>query len=103
MSEYYLLTFNEDWADEHNVPALACMTEEQYEKWKAKDITVDDGIIRAHLGNGGECFEEKFEKYKTAGELVTARIVKVTKVSEEFHKTFHKANLDTLSLSNVFD
>lgn len=31
--KYYLLTFNEDYGDEHNVPAIACMTEEEYNKW----------------------------------------------------------------------
>jgi hypothetical protein len=30
---YKLLVFNEDWADEHDVPALAVMSEENYEKW----------------------------------------------------------------------
>jgi hypothetical protein len=33
MNKYYLLTFNEDWADEHDVPALECMTEEEYSEW----------------------------------------------------------------------
>jgi hypothetical protein len=31
--KYYLLTFDEDYADEHNVPALDCFTEQQYNKW----------------------------------------------------------------------
>lgn len=31
--KYYLLTFNEDYADEHDVPALSCMKEEDYNKW----------------------------------------------------------------------
>lgn len=33
MQKYFLLVFNEDWADEHNVPAQACFTETQYNKW----------------------------------------------------------------------
>lgn len=33
MQKYFLLVFNEDWADEHNVPAQACFTEAQYDKW----------------------------------------------------------------------
>lgn len=33
MNKYYLLTFNEDYGDEHNIPALACMNEEEYQKW----------------------------------------------------------------------
>ncbi len=31
---YKLLIFNQDWADEHNVPALACFTEIEFEDWK---------------------------------------------------------------------
>lgn len=31
--KYYLLTFNDDWADEHNVPALQCFNEKDYNKW----------------------------------------------------------------------
>jgi hypothetical protein len=31
--KYYLLTFNDDYADEHNVPALECFNEKDYEKW----------------------------------------------------------------------
>ena len=31
--KYYLLQYNEDFADEMNVPALACFTEEEYNKW----------------------------------------------------------------------
>jgi len=34
MQKYYLLIFNEDYADEHNVPACACLTENQYNKWR---------------------------------------------------------------------
>lgn len=33
MSKFYLLTFSDDWADEHDVPALECMTEDEYLKW----------------------------------------------------------------------
>lgn len=31
---YYLLMFNEDWADEHSVPALAVMNEKEFDTWK---------------------------------------------------------------------
>lgn len=33
MDKYYLLTFNEDFADKFDVPALECMTEEEYNNW----------------------------------------------------------------------
>lgn len=32
-NKYYLLTFNQDYADEHNVPALACFNQETYQQW----------------------------------------------------------------------
>lgn len=52
MNKYYLLTFNDDYADEHNIPALECMTEEQYNTW-------------LDSSNGPICpnYEEKKRKY----------------------------------------
>lgn len=49
----YLLTFNENWADEHNVPALACMTEEEYKKW-----------LEIEISEKNEDYEEEMEKFK---------------------------------------
>ena len=49
---YYLLTFNEDWADEHNVPALACFTEDEFEKWKK----TPSGILNKN-------YEQELENY----------------------------------------
>lgn len=31
--KYYLLTFNDNYADAHNIPALQCFNEEDYNKW----------------------------------------------------------------------
>ena len=36
--KYFILTFNEDWADEHDVPALEAMTEVEYNKWLSKEF-----------------------------------------------------------------
>lgn len=165
-----LLIFNEDHADEHNVPALAVMTDEKYEIWckkpsgnlnpnyekekkeceeyeqKNKDfwkLLEDKGYtlngrgntsmipktdletlqiekdyrkleyvnfpkkvnsnLRAYLGNGGDCFEEAFEKYYLLEEFVTAGIVKVIEVTKEFCDIFNSADLSSLSLCNIFD
>ncbi len=47
-----LLTFNEDYADEHNVPALACMTNEEYETW-----------LESPSGELNENYEQELAEY----------------------------------------
>jgi hypothetical protein len=93
----YLLTFNMDWADEHDVPALAVMDEKRFKKWSETKLS-----ISANLGNGGDCFCEEFQGY-TGKELIEEGIVSKYVVDESFAKVFKKANLESLSLSNVFD
>lgn len=168
--KYYLLTFDEDYADEHDVPALACMTEEEYKKWlktpsgelnpkyekqrKEKEehnkkwddfwkLLTDKGYtlngsantskipkedketlklekelralknppysinkvnsnMRAYLGNSGEGFEEAFSNYYLMEEFVEGGEVTVMEVDKSFYDTFHKAELDKLSMCNVF-
>lgn len=101
MTNYYLLTFNEDYADEHDVPALACFTQEQYDKWLKNKQEVS-----AWLGNSGDGFlEDKFTKYEN-GEPTGEECeewVSVFEVDESFYNTFHKANLDSLSLCSIFE
>lgn len=94
--KYYLLTFEEDWADEHDVPALACFTEEEFNKWKQSKQSVN-----AHLGNGGDNFCEDLQGL-TGEELLKSSVSKLI-VDESFYKTFHKAGLDGLSLCNIFE
>lgn len=94
--KYYLLTFNEDWANEHNVPALECFKEEDFIKWKKLKI-----YPSAYLGNNGDNFMDD-EQGKTGAELLKS-YVSSRLVDESFYKTFHKAGLSDLSLSNVFD
>jgi hypothetical protein len=57
----------------------------------------------AYLGNSGECFDEQFSNYYLNKEFVEAGIVKVYEVSEDFADTFKVANLDRLSLCNIFN
>lgn len=101
---YYLLTFNEDWADEHNVPALACMDEQEYKRWRETDVNDEEEGCRiyANLGNGGDDFGETFEHFDKMKDLVKDGYVSVTKVEHAFYAVFHKAHLASLSLSNVF-
>lgn len=164
--KYYLLTFNEDYADEHNVPGVACFTEKEYKEWlttpsgklnpkfeeqkaahevqrkKYEDFTKElkerklyntpianfpsadkiwyernkvdyvsqysvprrvTSYLRAHLGNGGDCFEESYQHLYLMSEFVDAKIVDVTEVDKSFYDTFKKAGLSSLSLTNVFD
>lgn len=97
MEKYYLLTFNEDWADEHYVPALACMNDKEYKKWSETKQTVD-----AHLGNGGDDFCDDLQG-KTGKELLKLKAVNKMIVDESFYKIFKKADLEYLSLSSIFD
>ena len=166
--KYYLLTFNEDRADEHNVPALTCFTEEQYHQWLKQEVaepvdktpeeyqqkldawnnnndkfqeyiqlsdklqkerggwallTADDNklieekrvsyprdkpkqyesLIFAWLGNSGDCFGESFSHCLTGQDFITNDIVKVFEVNESFYNIFNKANLNGLSLCNIFE
>jgi hypothetical protein len=95
--KHYLLTFNQDWADEHNVPALAVMTEDEFKKWSKTRLR-----ISAHLGNNGDYFMED-EQGMTGAELIKQRYVDKMTVDESFAKTFDKAGLSALSLSDIFD
>lgn len=64
---YYLLTFNEDWADEHNVPALDCKTEEEYNKW-----------LESPTGEVNDNYEEELKSYEQnlkASELFKKQLI----------------------------
>ena len=93
----YLLTFNQDWADEHDVPALAVMSEMELEEWKKVKLS-----INAWLGNGGDDFCENWQG-KTGKWMIAAGIVEVYEVDATFVEVFNKANLASLSLCNIFD
>lgn len=95
--KHYLLTSNEDWADEHNVPALAVMNEVEFDKWSQAELQ-----ITAFLGNSGDYFMD-MEQGKTGAELISLKKVQVTEVDENFVSTFKKARLSMLSLSSIFD
>ena len=97
MKKFYLLTFNEDWADEHDVPALAVMDEEELEEWKKTKLS-----FHANLGNGGEDFMED-EQGKTGKWFLKEGIVNKFEVDESFVKIFNKTDLASLSLCNIFD
>jgi hypothetical protein len=94
---FYLLTFNEDWADEHNVPALACMSQKEYDEWAKTRLS-----FYALLGNGGADFCDELQG-KTGQELVDQEFVSKTLVSEDFADVFLMCRLGDLSLCNIFD
>lgn len=162
--KHYLAIFNQDYADEHTVPAIACFNQEEYDNWCATKITKldpnyaskkvefdtkmkaftdynneynqkikDNGgksndeiivwskenyvksiysfhapkqgksLLRAWLGNSGECFEEGYEIYHTGKNMVDARVINVTEVSKDFYNTFKLVDLDQINLCNVFE
>lgn len=173
MNKFYLLTFNDDYGDEHNVPALACFDQAtfdqwlnsslgtpnpnyetqhqnytayqqarnllnekiksvlgdkwgsvQFQNWPAELLTEYNSLpqqfgydksyinppqklsncnLSAWLGNGGDCFEENYMNYSNCQELISNKHVTVTEVEESFYTTFHKVNLDSLSLCNIFE
>lgn len=95
--KYYLLTSSIDWADEHDVPALACFTEQEYKRWCNMVI-----FPHAHLGNSGDNFMED-EQGETGKGLIELGFVGKRIVDKNFYDIFNKANLSDLSLSNIFD
>ncbi len=103
IENYYLLVFNEDYGDEHDVPALACFNQKQYDKWlKTKQS------IYANLGNSGDGFlEDELNKYDdsepTGKECEKEGWINVIKVDKSFYKTFKKSSLSDLSLCTIFD
>lgn len=163
---YYLLEFDQNWADEHDVPAVDCFSQEEYDRWLAFDFrtdnpkydeqylvwkeahdkytsylkglndrglmstprnkfTIEDDIwareneapyvssyntpspgrskLNAYLGNSGDGFEKSFTHCKYGRDFITYDIVSVTEVDASFYEIFHKAQLASLSLCNIFD
>lgn len=98
VQNYYLLTFNENWADEHDVPALACFNKDEYIQWSKMKITP-----YAHLGNNGDGFEDNFKHHKTGLDFIKDKDVQKTIVDKAFYNIFHKVHLDNLSLSTIFN
>ena len=74
--KYYLLTFNEDWADEHNVPALDCKTEEEYNNW-----------LKTPSGTLNNNFEDEKLKYDEN-----------EKLSKTFWETLKRENIENTML-----
>lgn len=60
-------------------------------------------FLHAYLGNNSEGFSEGYNDYLTGQDLIDAGIVKVTPVTKAFYDTFHRADLSSLSLCNVFE
>jgi len=74
--KYYLLTFNEDYGDEHDVPALSCMTENEYNKW----LETPSGELNLN-------FEKEKENYENN-----------EKLSNTFWGTLKKENIQNTTL-----
>lgn len=66
-----------------------------------RPISFRSGLM-AYLGNSGECFEEYFHSYRFGKDFVEANIVKVYEVDDTVKEIFDTANLNNLSLYNIF-
>lgn len=64
MNKYYLLTFNDDYGDEHNVPALECMTEEEYNTWLSTPV----GILNENYSIQKEKYDNAIRESKEVQE-----------------------------------
>lgn len=53
MKKFYLLSFDEDYGDEHDVPAIECFTEEQYKQW-----------LETPSGKLNESYEKELTNYE---------------------------------------
>lgn len=93
---YYLLTSNENWADEFDIPALAVMNEDEYTEWLQ---AVPE--IYTYTTNCDNFMEN--EQGMTGFELVARKVVNVMEVDENFAEIFKQAELHRLSLSSVFE
>lgn len=98
--KYYLLTLDEDHGDEHDVPALACMNQKEFDSWKQ---SIPDSS--ANLGNnGGEYFLDEYRERKfTGAQYIEEKLVRVQEVDSSFYETFNATGLAELSLSNIFN
>lgn len=66
---YKLLTFCEDWADEHNVPAVACMTEEEYNVW----LKSPSGKLNPNYGKEYQEYQQKVSDFDNFTEELKKR------------------------------
>lgn len=96
--KYYLLTFNEDYADEHNVPALACFKEEEYLKWldtpsgKLNPKFEEENKLRIEYEKKSKEFWEHLTKkgYLLNGVANTSMIPKTDLETLELEKEYRK-------------
>lgn len=67
---YKLLKFNEDYADEHNVPALACMTNDDYIKWLMTPSGIPNENYEQELieyNNKVDLYKQSLQKWRDRG------------------------------------
>ena len=105
MSKKYLLTYNGNFADEHDVPAFALFTEKEYKEFR--ELEVDVNLIRAYLGNSGDCFEEDFEHYEGEkyGDMFDSNYsdVEVYEITDEIYNFLNTIEINRYSLTNLLE
>ncbi len=99
MEKYYLLTFEQDWADEHDVPALECMTEEGYEKW----LNSASGKINPKYAEQKEAWDAHDAKQKAFWQGMSDRNLsnkQFTSYTKEEKEWYDKNKIDYMSSRN---
>jgi hypothetical protein len=98
--KYYLLTFNEDYGDEHDVPALECFTEEEYLKW----LETPSGKLIPNFEQDSKVYQEKVATHSLFVEELKKRGL-YTKFQKDFTKEelvwFRENKVDYVSSHNV--
>ena len=66
--KYFLLVFNEDYGDEHDVPAIACMNIEEYNEW----LETPSGELNENYESEKKLYDKRHSDYDTfLKELIT--------------------------------
>ncbi len=98
MKQFILVYYNEDWADEHDVPALEVFDQEELDKW----LTTSREEYFASLGNSGDGWGEEYEGF-SGQDFVDEGLVEITEVDQSFADTFRALGLSNLSLCDIFE
>lgn len=67
--KYYLLTFNEDYADEHDVPGLACFTKEEYNEWS----NTPSGKLNEDYDEQMKIYQSKIDDYNNFQKEISSK------------------------------
>lgn len=96
----FLLIFKQDWANEFNIPALACMTEYEFERWKEKKL----GIINEKYEEQIQAYNIQVQKREEFVEQLKSKNLYNTpynKYTDEEKEWYQKNKVDMVSFRNA--